>query len=111
MLPDSINRRIFWRYINQKINRFVHHYHVASLIEIVFEEMLRDLKRGKSIRIFNFGTLSLNKTKPRKYYNVIHQKVMLSKGYRILRFTMAPQIRKKLCDYVDIDKTPRNDYE
>lgn len=106
---DSINRRTLWRFVNQKLNRLVHHYHVASIIEILFQEMLKDLKNGKPIKIFNFGTLVLKKTKPRKYYNVIHKQVMLSKGYKILRFTLAPPIRKKLCDYLDIDKTLKDD--
>lgn len=106
---DSISRRSLWRFVNQKINRLVHHYHVASIIDILFQEIIKDLKAGKSIKVFNFGTLTLQKTKPRRYHNVVHRQVMLSKGYRILKFTLAPQIRKKLCDHLDIDKTLKDD--
>jgi nucleoid DNA-binding protein len=111
MIPDSINRRVFWRYINKKINRFVHHYHVASIIDILFEEIVKDLKSGKPIKIFNFGILELKNTKPRLYHDVVRKEMVLSKGYRILRFKLTPPLRKKLCEYLDIDKTLRNDYE
>ena len=105
----SINKRILWRYVNQKIRRLIHHYHVFAVITILFDEMLKDLIRNKEIKIFNFGTLSLKEMKPRRYHDVREKKVMLSKGHRILRFTLAPQIRKKLCDRLDLDKTLRND--
>lgn len=104
-LPTSINRRILWQYVNKKINRLIHHYHVLSVIEILFDEIMKDLKQGKSVKVFNFGTLSLKKTKPRKYYNVVHKQVMESKGYKILKFILAPKFRKKLCQHLDIDKT------
>ncbi len=100
-MSDSINKRDLWRFVNKKINRRLHHYHVFSVITILFEEMLKDLKNGKPIKIFNFGTLVLKRTKPRKYFDVNHKRVMLSKGHRILRFTLSPIIKKKLCRQLD----------
>lgn len=108
-MSDNVNRRKFWQYVNQKINRLVHHYHVFSVITITFEEVLKDLKQGKEIKIFNFGTLILKETKPRRYHDVRQRQVMLSKGHKILRFTLAPQIRKKLCDHLDIDSNSEDD--
>lgn len=101
----SINKRILWRYVNQKINRMIHHYHVFSVITILFDEILKDLKLGKKINVFNFGTLELKNMKPRKYHDVRFQKVLLSEGHKILRFSLAPQIRKKICEHLDLDKT------
>jgi nucleoid DNA-binding protein len=105
----SINKRILWRYINRKINRIIHHYHVFSVITILFDEMLKDLIRGKSIKISNFGTLSLKQMKPRKYFDVRFQQVMQSKGHKILRFKLAAPFRKKLVDHLDLDKTFKDD--
>lgn len=96
---------MLWHYVNLKIRRIVHHYHVFSVISILFEEMVADLKQGKEIRIFNFGTLSLKKMKPRLYHNVRERKFMYTEGYRILRFSLSNKIRKKLCQHLDIDKT------
>ena len=104
-LSNNISKRNLWRYVNQKIKRTIHHYHVFSVITILFEEMLIDLKNGKDVKIFNFGTLSLQKTNPRKYFDVRFQKIMQSEGHRILRFILAPVIRKKLKNLLDIDKS------
>jgi len=102
---DSISKRDLWRYVNKKIRRVIHHAHVFSVIAILFEEMAADLKAGKEIKIHNFGTLALRDTKPRKYHDVRFGRVMQSPPHRILRFTLAPLIRKKLRSLLDIDKT------
>ena len=87
--------------MNKKIKRVIHHYHVFSVITILFDEIIRELVHTGHIKIHNFGTLALNTLKPRKYYNVIHQQVMESKGHRILRFTLAPLVRKKIVAHLD----------
>ncbi len=108
-MSDSISKRALWQYVNGKMNHLIHHYHVFSVITILFEEMLEELKRGKEIKIFNFGTLVLKETKPRRYHNVRVRQVMLSKKHKILRFTLAALIRKKLCEHLQIDGITRND--
>jgi nucleoid DNA-binding protein len=108
-IPNSISKLIFWRYVNKKIKRSINHYHVLSVITILFEEMLIDLKQGKEIKIFNLGTLTLGLTKPRKYYDVRFQKVMQSEGHKILRFILAPTLSKKLRALLDIDRTFEGD--
>lgn len=105
----SIDKRALWRFVNKKIKRVIHHYHVFSVITILFDEMLKDLRAGKTIKISNFGTLTLKQMKPRRYFDVKHQKVMLSSGKKILRFKLAPKFRKNLVDHVDLDKTLKDD--
>lgn len=105
----SISKRALWRYVNRKIKRTIHHYHVFSVLTILFDEMIADLLQGKRIKIFNFGTLSLKQLKPRKYFDVRFQRVMQAKAHKILRFTLAPAFRKKLVDHVDLDKTLKDD--
>jgi nucleoid DNA-binding protein len=105
-LPDSISKRTLWRYVNQKIKRSIHHYHVFSVITILFEEMLEDLKNGKKIKIFHFGKLSLKNTQPRHYFDFRFQKVVKSeRGYRIMRFILSKEIRKRLRFLIDMQKT------
>ena len=105
----NISRRDLWKYVNGKIKKSIHFYHVGSVITILIDEMIKDLKKGKKIKIFNFGILSLEKTKPRKYHDVRYNKVMISVGSYILKFKMAPLIKKKLCGMLDIDKTFKDD--
>jgi nucleoid DNA-binding protein len=100
----NVSKRDLWHYVNRKIKRLVHHYHVFAVISILFEEMLRDLRQGKEIKIANLGILVLKDMPPRKYHDVRFQQVMESPGHKILRLFIAKAIRKKLCDALDLDK-------
>jgi nucleoid DNA-binding protein len=104
MMSLSISKRDLWHYVNRKIKRLIHHYHVFSVISILFDEMIKDLKGGKEIRIANFGTLVLKDTPPRKYHDVRFHRVMESPGHRVMRLFLAKTIRKKLCESLDLDK-------
>lgn len=99
----SISKRDLWHYVNRKIKRLIHHYHVFSVISILFEEMVNDLRAGKEIKIANLGTLVLKNTPPRRYHDVRYHKMMESPGHRIMRFFLAKPIRKKLCNSLDLD--------
>jgi nucleoid DNA-binding protein len=105
----SINKRMLWQYVNRKIDHAIHYYHIFGVITILFDEMVKDLKNGKKIKIFNFGLLELKEMKPRKYHDVNKHQVLMSKGHRILRFTLAPRISKKLRARLDLDKTLKGD--
>ena len=98
----SIDKRSLWRYVNRKIQRVIYHYHVLSIITILFDEMLADLKKGKTIKITNFGSLSLKKMPPRKYHNVRYKRVMSSNGQNLLRLTLSPSLRKELCSHLNV---------
>jgi len=110
MSKININKKDFWKIVNQKIKRSINHYHVFSVITILFEEILVDLKKGKELKIFNFGTLSLRLMPPRTYYDVRFQKLMHSEGHRILRFILARPVSKKIRSLLDIDATFKDDY-
>lgn len=105
----SISKRQLWRYVNHKIKYLIHRYHVFAVITILFEEMLKDLKQGKSIKIINLGTISLSTTKPRWHHHVNLHKMVLSPGNRVLRFVLAPTVHKKLVEFLDLDKTLKDD--
>jgi nucleoid DNA-binding protein len=101
MFSESISKKKLWQYVNIKINRTIHHYHVFSVISLLFEEILSELKDKGEIKIHNFGVLSLKHLKPRHYFDITRQQVMRSNGYRILRFTLAPRLKKKIISYLD----------
>lgn len=104
-IPTNISKRIFWRYVNKKINRMFHHFHVFNVINILFDEMIVDLKKGKVIKISNFGNLYLHYTKARKYFDVTTQQTEISTPNNILKFTLSEKVRKKLQKHLDIEKT------
>lgn len=106
---NNITKRMFWRYVNVKLNRSIHHYHVFSVISMLFDEMLQDLKDGKEIRIFNFGSITLEDTKPRLYHDVTQRKFVLSKKHKILKFKLREKFKKIFLENIDVDKTFKGD--
>ena len=93
-LPDSVSKRDLWRYVNIKIKRVIHHYHVSSVISILFEEMTKDLLDGKIIKIGNFGKLVLRPTPPKSYFHITERKRLWSPGYKMLKFDMTPKLKR-----------------
>lgn len=108
-MNEEISKKKLWKYLNIKIKRAVNHHHVFAIISILFEEMVIDLLNGKEIKIFNFGTLYLENTKPKKYHDVRFKKMMESKGNRVLKFLLKNKLKKKLISYLDVDTTLRDD--
>jgi nucleoid DNA-binding protein len=108
-IPSNVTKRIFWRYVNLKIKRVIHHYHVFAVISILFEEMLEDLKQGKEIKIFNLGSLFLKSTEPRLYHDVTKKQVVLSEKRKLLKFKLVRKLKKRLTGRLDIDKTFKDD--
>jgi nucleoid DNA-binding protein len=108
-LPDSITKRVLWRYVNKKIKRTIHHYHVFSVITLLFEEMIKDLISGKEIKIHNFGILSLKQLPARKYHDVNERVVKQAIPHRILRFILSKKLRNKLRKHLDLDATFREE--
>jgi nucleoid DNA-binding protein len=105
----SVSKRDLWRYVNRKIKRLVHRYHVFAIISILFEEMIKDLRQGKSIRVANLGTITLQPTPPRWYHHVRLRQMVFSSGHRIMRFSLAKPIHKKLVAFLDLDKSLKDE--
>lgn len=109
-MNKNISKRNLCQYVNIKTKRSIHHYHVFSVINILFEEMYNDLVAGKEIKIFNFGTFVLKILAPRRYHHLTLKKMMISDGgSKILRLFLDRKINKKLIQFLDIDKKSEND--
>ena len=108
-IPNSISRQVLWYYILGKINNTIHHAHVFSVMSILFEEILNIMISGNELKIINFGTLILKKMGPRLHHNVRNNTMVYSGGNKSLKFSVAPKIRNKLCNNLDIDRTFNDD--
>lgn len=109
-MSSNISKRDLWHYVNRKIKRLIHHYHVFSVISILFDEMVQDLREGKEIKIKNLGIFVLKKSGPRRYHDVRFGKIMESPGYRVMKLFLAKSIRKKLRESLDLDKKIKENY-
>lgn len=97
----SITKRFLWRHVNKKMNYLIHHYHIFSVLSILFDEILKDLQEGKSLNIINFGTLRLNDLAPRRYYDVREQTIKISQPHKILKFTLSKSFKKMILNYLN----------
>lgn len=106
--PINISNRLLCRYVNNRINFVVCSRHVLSILSILLEEIVKDLKDGKEIEINNFGTIYLTKVNPRYYHSVVTGGLVKSKEYRTLRFILSKKIKDFLLKFVDVDKMREN---
>lgn len=91
----------------KELNFLVHNTHVLSVINILIDEIMKDLLLGKEIRLINFGSLKLKKMKQKKFKNVLNKKIELSKARRALRFTLSKRVKNflKLKSYENMRKS------
>jgi len=102
----NIDRRKLWRFVNKKFKGKINHTHILCVINILFDEMVKDLDANKEVKIHNLGTIFLYKTKPKKYFDFVHQKVMQSNTIRrLLKFSLKKRLKDKIKENIDIDKT------
>lgn len=101
----EFSKRLLWRYVNKKLRKVVHTYHVFAILSILIEELILDLKNDKEIKIFNFSKIYLHKTKPRKYFDVRYQKIMESQGSKIIKIELSKKLKNKLVKYLHIDES------
>lgn len=84
--------------ITKKINHSIHRLHVMSIISVLIDEMIKELKRGGEIKIPNFGTLKINNLKPKKIRSISTNKIKFAKRTKSLRFRLSKKISKYLSD-------------
>ena len=99
----SISKRDLHNYVNLKIKRMSHHYHVFAIITLLFEELIKDMIAGKTIKIANFGTICLKQMSDRHYMDVVYKQKMKAKGKKIIRIVLTKPVRRVLCAALDLD--------
>jgi nucleoid DNA-binding protein len=104
-IPTSISKKILWRYVNKKLNYSIHHYHVFSVISILFEELVKDWSAGKEIMINNFGTFVLQQMPNRHYHDFRDGTIKLGTGHKLLHMFLSDKLKKKLTKHLDIEDT------
>jgi nucleoid DNA-binding protein len=102
-MSQKYTKRKLWLLLIKELNYVVHNTHVYSIINILVEEMIKDLMAGKKIKIINFGSFYLKDLKPRKFLDLVTREVKLSGSSKTLRFKISNNLSKfinsrKVCD-------------
>jgi nucleoid DNA-binding protein len=100
----SLDKRLFTSKISKKINRGIEIVHINSIINLLCESLLVELENSGEFSIQNLGTFQFQKTKPRKYFNVIEQEFKLSEGNNLIKFKLSRKLKKKISKHIDLNK-------
>jgi len=100
-----IKRITFWRMVNKKIPDSINKKHVLSIINILFDEISKDLFNGIDVKIKNFGTFKKDKYPPRKHMNFYTKEMSVSKGRNYINFKLDRKFYKFLKESLDPCKT------
>jgi nucleoid DNA-binding protein len=111
--PKIISKDYLVYYIFKKINNIandvtsiarsnVKRDNIRYVINVLFDEILKDISQGKPLNIFNFANLTLMHTAPRRHFCFHTQRMQVSKGYNKLKFIMNPKFKRILLKNVDI---------
>lgn len=92
LIMSKIKKYKLIQLVSKKIEYSIHQLHILSVVNIFIEEMMKDLKNDKKIKIINFGTFELNKIKPKKIQNIITKKPQITKQTNALRFKLFRKI-------------------
>ncbi len=101
----SFNRNKFYAAVFKKVEGLIKYHDVRAVLFILLDEIKKDLISGKNIEIKNFGNLYLRPRIPRKHWSIIHKKVIVSPGKKLLFFNLATNVKKFLLARLDVDKT------
>jgi nucleoid DNA-binding protein len=88
------NKQNLVRFIATKLNNQINKFHILSVINILIDEMLNDLKSGKEVKITNFGTFSIKGLKSKQIRNVVSKKLINNSSVKSLRFSLSKKLSK-----------------
>lgn len=95
-MKQNYSKTDLWHMVAKRINHNVHRLHVISIITILIEEIIKDLKLGKEVKIPNFGILRLKDLKPKKIRSISTKEIKFVKRTKSLRFRLSRNLSKYL---------------
>jgi nucleoid DNA-binding protein len=88
------NKRKLHSLICKDLNHIIHHLHIFSVINILIEEIIKELKSGNEIDIGNFGIFSIKELRPKKIISLTNREVKFVDRTKVLRFKIARKLTK-----------------
>jgi nucleoid DNA-binding protein len=106
----NVDKRSLCNYVHSKLDGAISGEHIACVISIMFEEMLKELLTNHIVPIGNFGDFLFRKMPARRHMNIATKQCEISPGKQIIRFRLSKKLRHILLNKVDLDKTITNNY-
>ena len=78
---------------------------VSDVVSLFLEEFISELQSNKPVIIRNFARFSLEKTNPRKFYDVSRGRMSTSAGNKIIKAKLSKNLKKVIVKHLDIKKT------
>src|SRR5579885_1648234 len=104
----NIKKRVFANIVSHKLKEKgynIEFNHIIGIINILFEEMIKKLFKNNKFVIGGFGKFIFKKMPSRDYFNFQTNKVEKSVGNKLLRFKLEDNLRFKLINNLNIEKT------
>lgn len=102
--PLSMSSLMLWRATNKKLQNAIHSYHVRSVLTILFEEIIVDLRARKDVRIKNFGMFRFAII-PSRVMKDLFNRIITSQDRFCIKLDLAKSVYKYLIDNLDKNKT------
>lgn len=106
MKPVKIGKMLFLKDLIAKMRRKALNNEIRSIMNVVLEELMKDLESGKEIKVHNYGTMQLITYMPSNHYSPLKKATVLCVPYRNYFFKIAQSIKKELLQNWDIDNRP-----
>ncbi len=104
-LIKNVDRRFLWQYVGRKLRGKVLVVHVMSVVNILLDELTKELLTVGSIKIGNFGKMFFKQMSPRRHYDFSRKKIMEAKGRAVLRFKLNKKAQLIITNNLDVAKT------
>ncbi len=78
---------------------------INSVIDEYIQSWQSMLRQGEEIKIKNFGSFKLKKSKPRKFVNIASGEAQQSSGRNLLKISLSKRLKRKIIKSIDIFKS------
>jgi nucleoid DNA-binding protein len=92
-MSNKINKKKLWRLISQR-NPIIHSLHTFIVLNLLVEELKKELLSNNMINIGNFGKFYIKTYNSRIHNNIVSGYKTLSKGKRALKLIINKKILK-----------------
>lgn len=101
----TLNKPKICHIINRKTRLKLGHDRISDILSIFFEEFFKELEDGKELRIPNFCSFRVEKTKPKRYHDIRTGTCAISKSRPQFKIRLMPKLKKKIAKELDLLKT------